>query len=90
MLSGIGGVQANVGNSHDMHHGVSATTSEGMPHNQKDSHSDLCGMAVCGPFVQEADGSWQTVPTLFSVQYWGVDRIVTSVTLDVSGKPPRA
>ncbi|MEQ9347257.1 MAG: hypothetical protein RIG26_12520 [Thalassospira sp.] len=89
LLSGIDGVQASVANSGNGHHGMAASMSQSGQHEQHAAHPDMCGMAVCGPFVQELSGIWMTVPVVENVTYWTKERTASSVEIDVRIKPPR-
>jgi hypothetical protein len=90
MLSGAGDVQSNSTNFGAGHHGMSVTVATGMSHDEHSSHPDLCGMAVCGPFVQEITVFWRVIPTVFPVMYWNEHRQLVAVSVDVTAKPPRS
>ena len=89
MLSGIEGVQANVANSANGHHGMVSDMPVSSQHEQNAAHPDMCGMAVCGPFVQEVDGVWMAVPVVHNVKYWTEVRRASSAEIDVRVKTPR-
>jgi hypothetical protein len=90
LLSGVEGVQAGSGHGHDNHHGVMIDVSDSSQHDRRDMHADLCGMAVCGPFVKEVEGVLSSSPTVLAVTYWYQDLTLTSAGLDVRAKPPRS
>jgi len=90
MLSGAEAVHAKAADINSGHHSVVSVMADSSSHTQDPSHNDICGMAVCGPYVQQMSGNWNAAPVLLSVKYWAKDRTLSPAELDVSVKPPRA
>ena len=90
VLSGAEAVHANAPDINSSHHSVVSMMTDSNSHTQNPSHADMCGMAVCGPYVQQFSSDWIAAPVLLSVKYWAKDRKLSSAELDVRIKPPRS
>ncbi|BDW89360.1 hypothetical protein MACH01_21270 [Thalassospira tepidiphila] len=93
LLSGQGSVHAASGQPDAGHHGMVIETSsvaKPISHDPHSSHGDICGMTVCGPYVDQQNGLSMFMPIVSAATFWIKDRPVASADADGNYRPPRA
>ncbi|RCK33478.1 hypothetical protein TH9_11415 [Thalassospira xiamenensis] len=93
LLSVSGNVQAHSGHGGDSHHGMVSDMdkmAQPVSHDPLSSHADICGMTVCGPFVEELAGPASVTLVVSQAAFWITERSFVSIEADGSYKPPRA
>ena len=93
LLSVSGNVRAHSGHGGDSHHGMVSdmnNMTKPVSHDPLSSHADICGMTVCGPFVEELAGPVSVTLVVSQAAFWITDRSFVSIEADGSYKPPRA
>ncbi|MDG4719265.1 MULTISPECIES: hypothetical protein [Thalassospira] len=90
LLSGHGTVQAHDGGSGQAHHTMISDIAQPVSHDPFSSHADICGMTVCGPFIEDHSATAMFMPVVTTVTYWVKDLPLVSADADGSYKPPRA
>ncbi|MFV1851237.1 MAG: hypothetical protein ACMZ66_11070 [Thalassospira sp.] len=90
LLSGGDRVQAHASDANMPHQGMMIDVSAPVSHDPHSSHADICGMTVCGPFVEDKDSVLMFMPVVSSMKYWVKHRPMVSADQDVSIRPPRS
>ncbi|WP_147252094.1 hypothetical protein [Thalassospira profundimaris] len=90
LLSGHDTVQAASGHAGQTHHAVMVDAAQPASFDPHGSHADICGMTVCGPYVDEQISKALFMPVVSTVTFWVRERTVVSAEADGSYKPPRA
>lgn len=93
LLSVSGNVQAHSSHGGEGHHGMVSDMdkmAQPVSHDPLSSHADICGMTVCGPFVEELAGPASVTLVVSQAAFWITERSFVSIEADGSYKPPRA
>ena len=90
LLSGQDTVHASPGPAGEGHHMVMIDSAQPMKFNSHGSHADICGMTVCGPYIEDHSATAMFMPVVTTVTYWVKDLPLESADADGSYKPPRA
>ncbi|WP_404426340.1 hypothetical protein [Thalassospira australica] len=93
LLSVSGNVRAHSGHDGNSHHGMVSDMddmSKPFSHYPFSSHADICGMTVCGPFVEELVDLVSVTLVVSQAAFWITERSFVSIEADGSYKPPRA